>query len=362
MSAFERPKGSGQWVAKYQLAGKQCWVEGGPWSTKTQARDAERRDREARERLRTEETCAGFATRWLEVWPRPSESTQRNYATAIRHFADYFGSTPLGQVGRLEARTWALSVPRSVSRVAGIALGDAYNAGLIDGNPFANLRLPATERTEQIIAPTMEEYKALLDSCTVLGGYGAEFRALIQFAAWTGMRSGEIQALRWEDVGTDTILVRGARKRDGSIGPPKNGKAREISFLPPARVLDAVPRRPDPFVFHSARGGPLVQGSLHYAWREVRAASGIPAARKEAGKGGLRFHDLRHFCATQLLELGIAHFDVSVQLGHEDNGALVMQRYGHPSADAARERLLQAFEIDPAATGSPTGSRKAANG
>jgi hypothetical protein len=47
---------------------------------------------------------------------------------------------------------------------------------------------------------------------------------------------------------------------------------------------------------------------------------------------------LRHFCATQLLEMGIDHFAVSVQLGHEHGGALVMSRYGHPSKEAARER------------------------
>jgi hypothetical protein len=48
-----------------------------------------------------------------------------------------------------------------------------------------------------------------------------------------------------------------------------------------------------------------------------------------------------------LLELGLDHFAVSVQLGHEDGGALVMALYGHPSKDTARERLLGAFGADP---------------
>lgn len=52
----------------------------------------------------------------------------------------------------------------------------------------------------------------------------------------------------------------------------------------------------------------------------------------------------------------MSHFDVSVQLGHEDGGALVMERYGHPSKDAARERLLGAFSFDGAESGSATGS------
>jgi hypothetical protein len=51
----------------------------------------------------------------------------------------------------------------------------------------------------------------------------------------------------------------------------------------------------------------------------------------------------RHFCATHLLELGVSHADVAVQLGHTDGGALVMSTYGHPSEDAARARLRLRF-------------------
>lgn len=112
-------------------------------------------------------------------------------------------------------------------------------------------------------------------------------------------------------------------------------------------MLDQVARRTDDFVFHSPRGNPLVQGSHHYAWRTVRAASRLPFERQQAALPNVRWHDLRHFCAMQLLELGLDHFAVSVQLGHEDGGALVMSRYGHPSKDAARARLLRAFPRDP---------------
>jgi hypothetical protein len=55
--------------------------------------------------------------------------------------------------------------------------------------------------------------------------------------------------------------------------------------------------------------------------------------------------------------MGLDHFAVSVQLGHEDGGALVMSRYGHPSKAAARERLLAAFSFDGIGTGREIGSR-----
>ena len=247
----------------------------------------------------------------------------------------------------MSARTWALTVPRNVSRVIGTMYEDARNVGLVEANPFANLRLPATEKAPEITAPTPDDYRALLEACTVLGGYGAEMRAMITFAAWTGLRQGELFALQWDDVGEDEITVQRSRKLDGSLGPPKNGRVRTVPLLPPAQVLDQVPRREgSPFVFHSPQGKPLLKGTHGWSWQKVKAA-----ARVE-----FRWHDLRHFCATQLLELGVDHFAVSVQLGHTDGGALVMARYGHPSVDAAKRRLLGAFEFDAAETGSAAGS------
>lgn len=352
MSVWHDKRRSG-YVSKFQLRGKQHWTPDGPWETKRQAQEAERRYRDQLEARRTSETCASFADRWTEEWPRQATSTRRNYTRAAKRFSEYFGPTPLGEVERLSARSWALSVPRYVSQAIRTMYEDARNVGLVEGNPFDNLRMPTSERKEQITAPSLDEYRRCLEATTVLGGYGSEFKALIQFAAWTGLRAGELQALRWGDVDGDRLHVCRARKRDGIEGPPKNGKPRTIAIPPPAQILDSLPRRPDDYVFHAPRGGQLDQGSMFYAWREVRAA---------ADCRHLRFHDWRHFCATRLLEMGLDHFAVSIQLGHADGGALVMARYGHPSHDAARERLLALFRLDEREISSTTGSRQAGSG
>jgi integrase len=123
-------------------------------------------------------------------------------------------------------------------------------------------------------------------------------------------------------------------------------------------LLDELPQRRDGYVFHAPRGGRLDQGSLFYAWREVRAT---------AGHRAIRWHDWRHFCATRLLEMGLDHFAVSVQLGHSDGGGLVMERYGHPSRDSARDRLRDLFrlplddELGLGGKGSRRGSSEAAS-
>lgn len=334
-------KKRGGWCAKFEKDGKQVWVPGGPWERKGDAKGAEERHRDRLYGRTTDETCEEFGQRWLREWPREAASTRRHYAVAIRRFTEEFGPRLLGEIERPEARTWALGVPRNHSKTIGTMYQDAYDVGLVKANPFANLRLPTTEKTEEVAPPTLEEFRSLLAACMVLGAYGAEFRALIQFTAWTGLRAAEVQAIRWEDIGTETLWVKKALKTDGTYGPPKNGKAREIAFLRPAQVLDQVPRREgSPFIFHSLRGEDLNKGNLYYAWKQVRDNTGTSTGRIAAGLKPIRFHDLRHFCATQLLERGNSHFDVSVQLGHEDGGALVMARYGHPSKDAARSRLL----------------------
>jgi integrase len=109
-----------------------------------------------------------------------------------------------------------------------------------------------------------------------------------------------------------------------------------VILPPPARnaLLDVVPRVDVPWLFTTPRGRQFSKSSLYYYWNPVRAAFGRP---------GMDFYELRHFCATHLLELGVSHADVAVQLGHTDGGALVMSTYGHPSEDLARERLKRAY-------------------
>lgn len=354
MSQFKR---GGAWAAKFVLKGEQHWVPGGPWPTKAEARRAEEQHRIQLESVQSRvETCQSWADRWLTEFQRPGPATQRQYANAVRRFTADFGDRPLSGVTKLEARTWALSVPRSVSRVIGTMYGEAVRFAITDTNPFADLRIGTGEKKRSIEAPSLDQYRACIEACGTLGGYGPEIRRMIQFAAWTGLRQGELFALRWQDVDEDreVIRVQQSRKLDGSIGLPKNGRAREILYPAPAQVLgEQSPRPGDEFVFHSPEGRPLLKGTFAWSWSKVRAS---------AGQQQIRWHDWRHFCATQLLEMGVDHFAVSVQLGHTDGGQLVMSRYGHPSHDRARDRLKMAFSGISSQPGSSEALRSAESG
>ncbi len=342
MSVFERPKGSGQWVAKFQYKGIPRWVPGSPFESEAAGKAAEELHRERLKRQVSEQTCATWPLLWLDLFPRQAPSTRQLYKQAAERFAADFGDMPLEEPDYVMARTWALGVPRNISKIAGTMLQDAKKAGLIKVNHFRGLQLPATEKTAEVAPPTDEELQKLLEATMIFGAtYGREFRAFIEFAAAEALRSGELQALRRDYLDVDLVHVRRQRRDDGTYALPKGGKERDIAYLDPARVVEDVPiRKGSPFVFHTPRGECLKKGNLYYLWGKVRDASGTSADRIAAGLRPIRLHDLRHYGATRLLELGGSHFDVSVHLGHEDGGALVMSRYGHPSKDAARSRLL----------------------
>jgi integrase len=339
MTQIKRKNG---WAAKYVEKGQQVWVPGGPWPTKKEAQEAEI---DHRRKFKSGTACDAFAERWIEEWPRQSPATRKLYAQAAKRFADEFGSRHLEDIERPEARSWALSVPKSVRKIVGTMYEDARNIGLVQHNPFSNLRLPMSQKTGEIGPPTLEEFNKLQAACMVLGGYADEFRALITLTAWTGLRASEVMALRVDDFEDRHLNVRRARKDDGTYGLPKGGNERRIALPLEARVQGRLVRWQDSdFAFHTPTGKALKKGSLYYIWNKVRDASGTSMDRISDGLTPVRFHDLRHFAATQWLERGASHFDVSVLLGHTDGGQLVMSRYGHPSREAATDRLLALSE------------------
>jgi integrase len=87
-------------------------------------------------------------------------------------------------------------------------------------------------------------------------------------------------------------------------------------------------------IFSSVTGQQFWASSFSWTWKPVRCAAGRP---------DMDFYELRHYCATRLLEAGMSAEDVAVQLGHTDGGVLVRRVYGHPNDVAARERLLDAM-------------------
>jgi len=215
---------------------------------------------------------------------------------------------------------------------------DAVRDGVCEVNPWTNLRLETPKGRKDIDALTEPEIVELADLAAELSGnYGTEARAIILTLAYTGRRPGELCAMRRCDVDLEALEIVVQRSLDGTgrEKAPKNGLARRIIL--PSIAADAIRQVPEtigsPYVFHTVRGHRLTKGTLAYFWRNVRAGW---VAR---GHRPIDLYELRHACATMLVERGLNVGDVAFQLGHQDGGRLVMTLYGHPGEDAIRDRL-----------------------
>lgn len=336
MSVYKRP--SGKWATQIYDASLGRARQVGTYATRKEAKAAEAAAL-ARSTSTGRETVGSFSARWLSIFPRPKASTNQHNAERIKRFTEQHARRRIDSITANEAREYAVA-HRSELPALRAMFGDARKLGLIVTNPFASLGLEGPGKRN--LRPewlTAHDVDRLVETARKTHGeYGAIMAAMVTFAAYTGVRPGELYALEFDDLdGTSVHIRRAADSKTRTITSPKNGMAREIVFPRPAR--DAVMNMPrfhgQQLVFVAPQGGQLWAPHFAWLWNPVRAAFGRPR---------MHFYELRHFCATHLLNLGLAPWEVAVQLGHTDNGKQVMETYGHPSDRAARARILTALD------------------
>ncbi len=176
-------------------------------------------------------------------------------------------------------------------------------------NPLSKLRLkvPPRRRERRLRDGELENLIAAGRSCR-----NPYILPIIRVAVATGMRRGEILALRWEHIDRE--------RRSLLIPDAKNGHPRTLPLTKDvAAMLDTVPRAGD-WVF------PLTGNAFRLAWERLRARAGL---------SDLHFHDLRHEAISRFFEQGLNVPEVALISGHRD--ARMLFRYTH----AQREQILR---------------------
>jgi integrase len=138
---------------------------------------------------------------------------------------------------------------------------------------------------------------------------------LVRFDADTGLRAGELAALR---VGR-LDLLRGACEVVESATEVANELVWGATKTYERRTVR--PHAPDDLVFTMPQGGPLREPK--FAGRDLK-----PAARAAGLPAALRVHDLRHTCASLLIREGASIKAVQHHLGHR-SASITVDRYGH---------------------------------
>jgi integrase len=161
---------------------------------------------------------------------------------------------------------------------------------------------------------------------------------LVRVAAYTGLRQGELRALRWSDVGDDVLTISRALSAGVESGT-KGGKARHVPLVPQAAgSLERLRERrdftaPEELVFCNWLGRPLDESALRRRFM---------AARDAAGLRPLRFHDLRHTYGSLLASGGVPVTDIQSAMGHAD--VQTTARYLHArQASEQVDRFARAF-------------------
>lgn len=178
---------------------------------------------------------------------------------------------------------------------------------------------------------TFEELDRLVASAD-----SGEWRARIYLAALTGLRQGELLALRWDDVDLERYRITVARSTSRKITTsPKSRKGRIIEIGETARALLRAQRHlRGPFVFADQDGNQLTDGDTKWPlWR----------ACKRAGLRRIGWHVLRHTYASHLAMLGASPKTIQEQLGHATLDMTMRYMHLAPATKAAAARLLDRY-------------------
>jgi integrase len=181
---------------------------------------------------------------------------------------------------------------------------------LLAVNPTDGVRLPRKDK--RVIVPMdAAEVQALADAIR------PDLAAAVLLAASCGVRQGELLGLtsdrvRWlrREVVIDRQLITPPRGVP-ALSPVKTVASNRIVPAPDGVLhvlgqhIEAFGPGPDGLLFHDA-GRPWRRSRVGDAWRVARKVSGVEA----------RFHDLRHFCASTLIDAGVSVKGVQAVLGH----------------------------------------------
>jgi integrase len=270
--------------------------------------------------------------KWLQTYVRPNLAykTYSSYSTVINILKTHFPELkdiPINELNTFQAQqiinNLADKFARSTLCTLRVVLHESYDYAegipYLNTHPLGKLMIPKSAKVRKVRAMTKPEQEAVEDVAqTALLGY------IAIFFLRTGLRSGELCLLDWEDYNSQnqTIHIRKSKTKAG------------IRFVPlcedAQKILLSQRKQPyDNAIFHSSNGHRVTSTVLKKLALRLRQKSGVPF---------LTTHVYRHTFATRALEDGMNVKALSRILGHT-NVAFTMQRYCTPDVNFLREQM-----------------------
>ncbi|KUH93927.1 integrase [Mycobacterium sp. IS-3022] len=294
--------------------------------------------------VKTGPTLAEYLTRHIDHLTGCERKTIAEY----RRYAAQIGETaiapmPLASLTRADIARWINTLTgsgKTISNKHGFlssALNSAVREGLLAANPCANQRLPRTPRKEMVCLDR-SEFQSLV------AAFSQHYQPLVTFLVASGARFSEVTALIPADVdrAAGTVRISRSWKRTPGgyeLGAPKTPKSIRTINVPRA-VLDQLDYS-HKWLFTTTGGGPV----RLYSWRANVWNKALPKAKLKTRP---RIHDLRHTCASWMIQAGVPLPVVQAHLGHESIKTTV-DLYGHvdrKSAEAAADAIAAALAFE----------------
>lgn len=195
-------------------------------------------------------------------------------------------------------------------------LGYAAKRDLIASNPIIGVVSPPSRESITKILP-LEDGEALLERLE------GRDQAIFATAIYSGLRLGELRALKWRNVDLENKVIRVVEnwdREEGPISPKSNAGLRVVPLIPQLEriLLDLDNHDPDNFVL-GAVSKPFGPQSLYRR---------TDLALEDVGLDGVRLHPLRHTYASLMISAGVGPKTLSVIMGHSTI-TITMDRYSH---------------------------------
>lgn len=304
-------------------------------------------------RVSFEEVAERHITHLEQVMQRKRSTIQDYRIMVRRHLAPHFGTTAIEKISPDDVERYMVVKrragysPKTVINHLNFAHGVfrfALKRQLVMTNPVAATDRPrAGSADPDIRFLDREELEALLRAVPDDDVLGPTDHSLYLTAATTGLRQGELAALRWRDIDWPAGVVRVRRNYTrGEWGTPKSRRSSRSVPLADrtAAELDrhherSAYRTDDDLVFcHPHSGRPYDAVRARKRFYAAMAAAGM---RDRCGrKGGITFHSLRHTFGTRMAAVGVPMRTLQEWMGHRDfMTTLVYADYARDPAQGA---------------------------
>jgi len=329
-----RNRSSGTYFALVKRKGKQFRK-----SLKTKDRKlAERRLRDYREQVgqlnaSSEERKIPFevlAARWLKIHNVGlKDSSKDRNRRCVKQLNRFFGRTPVAEINTRQCEDWmaergegiAASTFNKDAEVLKAVLEYGRRDGLILDNPARVIKRRRIVDRE-IVIPSREEYRKLLEAIRGLDGRADQSADLVQLLALSGMRLGEATRITWREIDfrKEQFTVSG-----GVVGT-KNHEVRAVPLFPNlTRFLKDLEKR----CTKTAPTDRLISIDS--------TKTALSTACKSAELPHFTHHSMRHYFVSNAIELGVDFKTIASWIGHKDGGMLVAKTYGHLRSTHSRE-------------------------